>query len=60
MTRLEREALQLLSEDGDPGDDDRIWRLEKIVEALDSRLKELKLFDEQVIDVQDDENIEAK
>ena len=44
-TKLEQEALELLSEPGEPQDDERICRLETILELLDSKLKELKLFD---------------
>ncbi|XP_065051274.1 uncharacterized protein LOC135680947 [Rhopilema esculentum] len=54
-TKLEREALELLSEPGEPRDDERICRLETILELLDSKLKELKLFDGQIIDVLEEE-----
>ena len=54
-TKLEREAIQLLSEAEEPGGDDRICRLETITELLDSKLKELKVFDGLIIDLLEDE-----
>ena len=54
-TKLEREAIQLLSEAEETGGDDRISRLETITELLNSKLKELKVFDGLIIDLLEDE-----
>ena len=53
-TKLEREAIQLLSKAEEPGGDDRICRLETITELLDSKLKELKVFDGLTSDLLED------
>ena len=54
-TKVEGEASQLLSKAEEPGGDDRICRLDTITELLDSKLKELKVFDGLTIDLLEDE-----
>ena len=58
-TRLEREAIELVEGEAcEDGDDARICRLETIEESLTTKLNELQKFDDQIIEIIKDDEIE--